>query len=285
MGGKTMRPEDLHLTDEQLVRAADCELAPAEAAQVQAHLAGCASCRKQTDLIAASFVEFAQAYRAATEASPQLLAVSRAKLKARLAEAQDAQWKSGWPNPSIRSWVTACMAVLLVALLIRFAYERFGFHGAQLSTVEAAGPLIPDARLTPGAISRLTSSQVCSATVPAEHRPPSSLQKAVFHEYGMDGAHPDGYEVDHLITPALGGSDDIRNLWPESYDSEWNAHVKDQLEDYLHNQVCGGTIDLPTAQREISTNWISAYRKYFHTDRPLQRNTNLNSGHARDTDG
>jgi len=25
-----------------------------------------------------------------------------------------------------------------------------------------------------------------------------------------------------------------------------------------------------TAQREISTDWIAAYKKYFHTDRPLE---------------
>jgi hypothetical protein len=62
-------------------------------------------------------------------------------------------------------------------------------------------------------------------------------------------------------------------LWPEPYSSEWNAHVKDELEDYLHEQVCRGKLDLPTAQREISTNWISAYQKYFHTDKPLRRNS------------
>jgi hypothetical protein len=28
---------------------------------------------------------------------------------------------------------------------------------------------------------------------------------------------------------------------------------------------------LATAQHEIATNWIEAYKKYFHTDRPLAR--------------
>jgi len=68
----------------------------------------------------------------------------------------------------------------------------------------------------------------------------------------------------------LGGADDIRNLWPEPrYDTVWNSFVKDQLEDYLHHAVCGGKIGLPVAQHEIATNWIAAYKKYFHTDRPL----------------
>jgi Putative zinc-finger len=280
-----MRTDDRHLTDEQLVRAADRELTPSEAAGVQEHLTVCASCRKQAELMAASFVDFVEAYRSAAHSSPELLAVSRSKLKARLAGAQSTRWEPRWSRLGLRNWVTACLAIIMIALLVRFAYGRFGFRVLQPATVEAAGPLIPDAQLTPGAVSRVTVSDVCSAAAPAEHRPPTSMQQAVFHEYGMDGAHPDGYEVDHLITPALGGSDDIRNLWPESYDSEWNAHVKDQLEDYLHAQVCTGKMDLPTAQREISTNWISAYEKYFHTDRPLQRSTRLKSSHDRDTDG
>jgi hypothetical protein len=280
-----MKLDNQHLTDEELVRAADRELTSGEVSQVQEHLAACASCRKQIDLMAASFADFAEAYRSASHASPQLLAVSRAKLKARLAETQNKRWQPVWPGFSGRNWVTACMALLLAVLLIRFAYERFSFRGPQLSTVEAAGPLVPDARLTPGDVRLASASQVCSAAVPEENRPPSLLQKAVFHEYGMDAAHPDGYEVDHLITPALGGSDDIRNLWPESYYSEWNAHVKDQLEDYLHDQVCSGNMDLPTAQHEISTNWISAYQRYFHTDRPLQHNSKLSSTHDRDNDG
>jgi len=90
----------------------------------------------------------------------------------------------------------------------------------------------------------------------------------VFHEYGIDDAQPRGYEVDHLITPELGGTDDIRNLWPEPYSSEWNARVKDQLEDHLRELVCQGKLDVGTAQRDIATNWISAYKKYFQTDKP-----------------
>ncbi len=75
--------------------------------------------------------------------------------------------------------------------------------------------------------------------------------------------------MDYLITPELGGANSIRNLWPEPYSIVWNARVKDELEDRLHDLVCEGKLDLTTAQREISTDWIAAYKKYFHTDRPL----------------
>jgi hypothetical protein len=63
-----------------------------------------------------------------------------------------------------------------------------------------------------------------------------------------------------------GGSNDIRNLWPESYRTEpWNAHVKDKLEDRLHELVCAGQIRLSEAQRAIATDWIAAYRRFVES--------------------
>ena len=90
------------------------------------------------------------------------------------------------------------------------------------------------------------------------------------------------YELDYLITPALGGSGDIKNLWPQPYSSTWNARVKDQLEDHLHELVCQGQVQLTTAQTEIATDWISAYKRYFHTDKPRVNPTNLAEIHAGD---
>ncbi|MGB9069315.1 MAG: zf-HC2 domain-containing protein [Candidatus Acidiferrales bacterium] len=279
-----MRAETQHLTDEQLVRAADRELSPAESPAAERHLATCVSCRERFDVMAAAVVKFARAYREAAEISKQSHNISRARFRARLAEAQRSQPERGWLGLSSRSWAAAVMAILVAAIGIRVTYERVQPRDTP-SDFATAGPLVPDAKLTPGAVRALSASQVCTGGGPREDRPPSSLQRAVFHEYGMDGAPPTAYEVDHLITPALGGSDDIRNLWPEPYSSEWNAHVKDELEDYLHAEVCTGKIDLATAQREIATNWISAYQKYFHTDRPLPRNSELIRGRDPDYGG
>ena len=70
--------------------------------------------------------------------------------------------------------------------------------------------------------------------------------------------------------PALGGGDNIRNFWPQPYGAPvWNAHVKDALEDRLHDLVCSGELDLATAQRDIARDWTAAYKKYFMTDSPL----------------
>jgi len=76
-------------------------------------------------------------------------------------------------------------------------------------------------------------------------------------------------KVDHLISLELGGSNSLKNLWPQSYVTlPYNAHKKDVLENKLHALVCSGAIDLKTAQHEIATDWIGAYRKHVGTDIP-----------------
>ncbi len=129
---------------------------------------------------------------------------------------------------------------------------------------------VPDSRLTPGAALLATRQAVCTETNTKNKAVPVALQRKVFEAYGISGAEPREYEVDYLITPALGGADDIHNLWPQSYSATvWNAEVKDALEDRLREMVCEGSLELTEAQQEIAWNWIAAYKKYFHTDKPL----------------
>jgi hypothetical protein len=96
------------------------------------------------------------------------------------------------------------------------------------------------------------------------------MRQEVFREYGIMNPRTEDYEIDYLIAPGLGGTEDIHNLWPQPFKSaEWNAYVKDELEERLHQLVCSGDLDLPTAQREIANDWIAAYKKYFRTNTPL----------------
>ena len=50
----------------------------------------------------------------------------------------------------------------------------------------------------------------------------------------------------------MGGDNTPANLWPEPYKGEWNAKVKDKLENELHRRVCNGSLPLSVAQQEIA---------------------------------
>jgi hypothetical protein len=107
---------------------------------------------------------------------------------------------------------------------------------------------------------------------------PDWLRREVLKEYGLNNIPDDTYEIDYLVTPQLGGATDIRNLWPEpSLDTVWNAHVKDALENRLQHLVCTQQLDLATAQRELSQDWVAAYKKYFHTNEPLSAHSIVES--------
>ena len=80
-----------------------------------------------------------------------------------------------------------------------------------------------------------------------------------------------------LIALELGGSNDIRNLWPQPKNTKpWNNKAKNQLEARLHSMVCNGTISLGEAQQAIAHDWIAAYQRYVDRQ-PTQRYTDTPS--------
>lgn len=131
-------------------------------------------------------------------------------------------------------------------------------------------PLRPTAALTPGDTLPVTKEDICVPGYSKKVRNvPSGVKKRVYARYGIVRRAPGEFEVDHLISLELGGSNSTRNLWPESFMTHpWNAHVKDVVENALHQRVCTGTMSLHAAQRMIATDWIAAYRRLLHRDLP-----------------
>ena len=132
------------------------------------------------------------------------------------------------------------------------------------SALAADPPFRPDPNLTPGAVLPVTAADVCRPGYAKSVRHVDGKTKAlVYGEYGIEHHRSGAYEIDHLISLGLGGSNDIRNLWPESLDTHpWNGHDKDRLEDRLHKLVCKGALSLDEAQAAIASDWIAAYQKY-----------------------
>src|SRR5579864_3961904 len=120
---------------------------------------------------------------------------------------------------------------------------------------------LPDSACTPGALMPgATVDKICvSGYASSVRNVPTSEKDQVYSEYGITSHYTGQYEVDHLVSLELGGSNDISNLWPEAANPTPGFHQKDKVENYLHDQVCAGKISLQSAQQEISSNWMDVY--------------------------
>src|ERR1700733_5694587 len=75
-----------HLSDQELLRAADGELSSRRANQVQAHLAACWDCRARMAEIEGTIADFARAHRHNLDRQLPPIDGPRALLRAQLAE-------------------------------------------------------------------------------------------------------------------------------------------------------------------------------------------------------
>lgn len=126
---------------------------------------------------------------------------------------------------------------------------------------------LQDPLLTPGAAdSAVTQANIamtiCVAGYTSSVRHVTTATKrAVVKSYRS--AHPDWpdgpYEIDHLVSIELGGSNDASNLFPQPLAE---AKLKDVVENHLHRSVCSGRMSLAEAQTVI--------RHWFEIVAPLE---------------
>ena len=141
---------------------------------------------------------------------------------------------------------------------------------AGASTCISRGGL-PDRHCTPGALDRRVTQRnmartICHPGYSQTVRPPTSytnrLKVEGIGEYGFADSNLSDYEEDHLIAISLGGSPTSpRNLWPEPHAGRWGSLTKDKLEWLLYRRVCAGTYRLGAARRDLSGNWVAAYKR------------------------
>jgi hypothetical protein len=128
---------------------------------------------------------------------------------------------------------------------------------------------LPDPKCTPGATNPSVTQDdikntICAPGFSKTVRPPVSyttpLKIRLMQSYGFTDSRSN-YELDHLISLEIGGNPtDVKNLWPEPGYGQYNFHIKDRFENYLHNAVCSGFVSLSQAQREIATDWLTNWK-------------------------
>jgi hypothetical protein len=151
--------------------------------------------------------------------------------------------------------------VLRIHSLLFLLTLMFGFSGSAIA--QQRPPYLPDRKLTPGDTVNVTKSDLCDAGNPNRAGAiPITVKRQVFDRYGIKSTEPGGYNVERLIPTNLGGSNSIKNLWPQPLSGEWNYSLKNRLEHRLHKMVCSGELDLKNAQMAITEDWVSAYKKY-----------------------
>jgi hypothetical protein len=252
-----------HLSEVDLIRFLDEEMSAEESAATGAHLETCELCRIEMTEIAIvaeevkGMVSTSYATGKSTESHHSLRTkLDQASSDSKSLRSQFSLWTRENFNPAYA--YGALGFVTIAALFFIFPY-------ADRSDVKLA-PSLPIRALTPGMTRPVNLEDIC-ASGDSDPDPAVSpqLQEAVFREYGIFQRRADkDFQVDYLISPQLGGTDDVRNLWPQSYkDAVWNAEAKDALERHLSRLVCEGKVSLTEAQSDIATDWIAAYQKYF----------------------
>lgn len=141
-----------------------------------------------------------------------------------------------------------------------------------LAPCRYAGNGQPDHGCTPGAtnpaVTQATiTTTICRPGYTKTVRPPWSVtapqKRAAMTAYGVGSDPSSDYEFDHLIPLEVGGSPDSpHNLFPQQLNGANGAHIKDKLENKVHQLVCNGTISLRDGQAAFTGDWLAAWDRY-----------------------
>jgi len=172
-------------------------------------------------------------------------------------------------NP-FRSIFLCCSCLILMFASVYQAASpsaKYRKHGAVL---------LNDLAQTPGLVRTKDLKIICGETTGQFRATTEKMKNEVYAEYGVvrdKGVCRGGCEVDHLISLELGGADDVKNLWPQPSQPKPGFHEKDQLENWLHRQVCKGrptAMSIEDAQRRIADDWYALYLEMQKEELPVE---------------
>ncbi|WP_263417914.1 anti-sigma factor family protein [Terriglobus albidus] len=252
---------NVHLSREDLLLLQDGELTAGEVAAAELHLCECEACRALKLRTERTFAAAAATIAVETSKMPE---AQRDALHYRMMLARRRSWTIGFATAAAGLLITAGLGISLHRT-----------HQAVVPYLEDRP--VPNPQLTPGAVRVMALGEVCGEKDDDfDPAVPATTQQVVFAEYHVpQQQRGKEFQVDYLISPQLGGTAEIRNLWPQPYSTMWNAHAKDMLERRLHGMVCSGSMTLEQAQHELAGDWIESYKQEFKTQAPLRMEAGL----------
>lgn len=115
---------------------------------------------------------------------------------------------------------------------------------------------LPDKECSPGLTLNISLETACTSGYSATVRNVSQKTKnEVFKEYGIVRVKGDSYEIDHIVPLSLGGSNDIKNLFPQAELPHPGFRDKDRIEVCVRKMVCEGKVSLDDAQQMFADDW------------------------------
>jgi hypothetical protein len=126
-------------------------------------------------------------------------------------------------------------------------------------------PSVPGA-VDPAVTQATLATTVCVPGYTATVRPPASyttaLKRRQLAAFGFK-VLLSSVEEDHRVPLRIGGAPrDPRNLWPEPWAGQHNAHDKDWLEDEVGRRLCAGRLTLKAAQAIFLGDWWPTYEAW-----------------------
>src|SRR5271170_2683979 len=145
---------DTHLSDQEMLLAADGELSTRRTAQIHDHLAQCWACRARMAEIEATIADFARAHRQTLDPQLPPIAGPHARLRAKLAELSSNQGSNSWRSllhftSAARAAAFMCTAALIAAMVGGILVRHSPRRGESPMVAALEPDALPDRSLTP----------------------------------------------------------------------------------------------------------------------------------------